>query len=80
MRDAGYGYKEWTLIRGHTIQIASFAFVDDTDLVHANNAPSISTDDLMTEAQLMVEKWHGPLRATGGDLAPEKSYWYLLAE
>jgi hypothetical protein len=35
MRDEGYGYKEWTLIRGHTIQIASFAFVDDTDLVHA---------------------------------------------
>jgi hypothetical protein len=80
MHDAGYGYKEWSIIRGHAIQIASFAFVDDTDLVHANNAPGVSTDDLIAEAQLMVDKWHGLLRATGGDMAPEKNYCYLIKQ
>jgi hypothetical protein len=27
---------------------------------------------------MVVNKWHGLLSATGGDLAPEKSYWYLV--
>lgn len=78
MRDAGFGYKDWTVSRGLAFQIASFAFVDDTDLLHVNNSPGVTTEDLIVEAQQMVTKWHGLLRATGGDLAPEKSYWYLV--
>jgi hypothetical protein len=78
MRDAGYGYNDWSLIRKRPFQIVSFAFVDDTDLIHVNNEEGITTNELIDEAQLMVAKWHGLLRASGGDLAPEKSYWYLV--
>ena len=59
--------------------IVCFAYVDDNDLVHANNSPGVSTADLINDAQIMVSHWHGLIRATGGDLAPEKSYWYLVA-
>ena len=34
--------------------------------------------DLIDEAKVMVLRWHDLLHATGGDLAPEKSYWYLV--
>ena len=78
MVDAGFGYSDWTLIRKLAINLAAFAFVDDTDLIHTNPSPDISTDDFIQEAQQMVSTWHGLLRSTGGDLAPEKSYWYLV--
>ena len=65
-------------MRCHVLRITSFAFVDDNNLVHANNPPSVSTDTLIDEAQAMISRWHGLLCATGNDLAPEKSYWYLV--
>ena len=78
MEAAGFGYREWTLICRRVLRIISFAFVDDNDLVHVNNSSGVSTDTLIEEAQSMISWWHGLLRATGGDLAPEKSYWYLV--
>jgi hypothetical protein len=35
MQDQGFGYNAWLLIRQRAIAIVSFAFVDDTDLIHA---------------------------------------------
>ena len=78
LRDQGYGYKEWTLIRRRAITITCFAFVDDTDLIHATTDPAKSTETLISEAQDALNLWEGLLRATGGALAPEKSYWYLI--
>ncbi|MCA1807666.1 MAG: hypothetical protein LC687_07455 [Actinobacteria bacterium] len=78
MRKAGFGYKDWSLIRKRAVEITCFAFVDDTDIIHVNNNPNVSTSDLISEAQEALSMWEGLIRATGGDLAPEKSYWYLL--
>jgi len=58
----------------HQRQMAGFA--NDTDL--------IITDETNTEKQVsrkMQESlwlWHGLLQATGGDLVPEKCFWYLI--
>ena len=74
----GLGYSEWTLIKKRAIMIICLAFVDDTDLVHATTDPSKSTETLIPEAQKALSLWEGLICATGGALAPEKSYWYLL--
>ena len=63
---------------GHPQQIACFAFVDDTDLIHAADDPDVSTATLIQEAQEGLNLWSNLLHATGGHLAPEKSYWYLV--
>ena len=73
MHAAGSGYHEWTVIRKRALHIVSFTFVDDMDLVHANNSPDTSMANLIDKAQVMVLRWHGLLRATGSDLALEKA-------
>lgn len=78
MKRQGYGYKQWSLIKKRAITITCFAFVDDTDLIHANNNPDITTAQVIQEAQAALTLWEGLLHATGGALAPEKSYWYLV--
>ena len=54
-----------------------YAFVDDTDLVHASDH-DIGLDGLVDEMQSVVDTWEGGLRASGGALVPDKSYWYLI--
>jgi hypothetical protein len=78
MKKAGFGYKEWSLIRKRVIELTCFAFVDDTDIFHVSKDPNATTAELIAEAQEALTLWEGLIRATGGDLAPEKSYWYLL--
>ena len=51
LRNQGYGYKEWTLIRQRAVAITCFAFVDNTDLIHATTNPAKSTETLIAEAQ-----------------------------
>jgi hypothetical protein len=78
MKDQGFGYAVWSLIRQRAITLVCFAFVDDTDLIHANQDRSVPTQQVLTQAQEALNLWEGLLRATGGALAPEKSYWYLV--
>jgi hypothetical protein len=56
----------WTLIRQRAIAIVGFAFVDDTDLIHANHDRKKSTQQLLVEAQETLSMWEGLLHATGG--------------
>jgi hypothetical protein len=78
MKKEGFGYKVWTLIRQRAITLACFAYVDDADLIHASSDRSTSTLQVLQEAQEALELWEGLIHATGGALAPEKSYWYLV--
>ena len=78
MREAGFGFADWSLIRKRATAFACFAFVDDTDLIHAKFDREVSRDTLLEEAQEALTLWEGLIRSTGGDLAPEKSYWYLV--
>ena len=78
MKQAGFGYNVWTVIRQRAIAITCFAFVDDTTLIHTPSDPNMSTADFLVQAQEALDLWEGLLQSTGGALAPEKSYWYLL--
>jgi len=58
--------------------LVCFGFVDDTFLFLNNDDPLVTSEDLIDEAQLELSTWEGLISATGGALAPEKSYWYLV--
>jgi hypothetical protein len=78
MKAQGFGYQTWSLISQRAIEITCFQFVDDTDLIHSTTDNSKPTADLLIEAQAALSTWEGILRSTGGALAEDKSYWYLL--
>ena len=78
LQGMGFGYNAITPIFQRAFQITCFAFVDDTNIVHATTDPDKPSADLIQEAQTALTKWEDLLRATGGALAPEKSYWYFL--
>jgi len=56
--------------------MGGFAFVNDTDLI----VTDISNDEqaVTSKMQGSVSLWHGLLKAMGGDLVPEKCFWYLI--
>ena len=65
----------------HALVIAAFAFVDDTDLIHAATDPYMEPLQVLTEAQQAVNTWEGILRATGGAIGADnedKAFWYFL--
>jgi hypothetical protein len=78
MKDEGFGYKVWMLILQRAVEIVGFVFVDDTNLIHANQDRKVPTQQILQEAQEVLSLWENLLHATGGALAPEKSYWYLV--
>jgi len=53
-----------------------FAFVDDTNLIVTDT--SNEEQVVASKMQGSVSLWHGLLKATGGDLVPEKCFWYLI--
>jgi len=56
--------------------MAGFAFVDDMDLIVTNNTNDEKVVTLKMQNSLHL--WHRLLQATGGDLVPEKCFWYLI--
>jgi len=57
-------------------QMAGFVFVNDMDLIVTN----VTNDEkaVTLKMQNLLQLWHGLLQATGGDLVPEKCFWYLI--
>jgi len=78
MKGEGYGYEAWAPISQRAMTPVCFGFVDDTDLILNNNNPSVTSGNLIDEAQVELSRWEGLISTTGGALAPEKSYWYLV--
>jgi len=57
-------------------ELAGLAFVNDTDLI-VNN-PSNEVDQVSKKMQQSLSTWHGLLHTTGGELVPDKCFWYLI--
>ena len=55
-----------------------FAFVDNTDVVHTETIVNQTGEDVLENIQEVFDTWKGVLRATGGAIVPEQSYWYLI--
>jgi hypothetical protein len=54
-----------------------YTFVDDTDLIQT--ATAHSSQSAVTGLQLALDTWEGGLKASGGAIVPEKTFWYLVS-
>jgi hypothetical protein len=82
LKATGFGFKVINAMSKERFSFVCYAFVHDTDLVHASEYESdkheSSVDQLIDEMQSVVDTWEGGLQASGGALVPSKSYWYLI--
>ena len=51
-------------------------YVNNTDL-NLLNLDSISTEEIVTRVQAMLDAWQTALQISGGELKLEKSYWMM---
>jgi hypothetical protein len=75
LRTQGFGFKSTNILSGEEYQFACYTYVDDTDLIHIGDSHT-TPQNVFDGMQNMLNHWEGGLRATGGALVPEKSYWY----
>jgi hypothetical protein len=78
MRKRGQCTDFKAFISGEELKIVGFAFVDDKDLLRASSVGRKTGGEVTQEMQQGLDLWEGLLKATGGALVPEKSYWYLI--
>ena len=78
MRSEGYGTFFRACISGDTIRFVGYSFVDDTDLIQSASNPNDSSTTVAKNMQRALDTWEGALRATGGAIVPDKSFWYLI--
>jgi hypothetical protein len=65
-------------LSGEELKIVGFAFVDDKDLLRASKPGEKTYAEVAEDMQNGLDLWEGLLKATGGALVPDKSYWYLI--
>ena len=81
MRVKGFGFSVLSAISLKALVLAGFAFVDDTNIIHAADNPYTNSLDVLEKAQSAITTWEGILGATGGAIGAEdgnKAFWYFL--
>ena len=78
MRTEGFGINVLSALTKTLIQFVCYSFVDDTDLGHSTTSVNTPGETIMEEMQRALNLWEGGIRATGGAIVPEKSYWCLI--
>ena len=77
LRTRGFGIEAVAPFSKEHIFFSCFTFVDDSDSIIAPlHCPTIQ--GLIQEAQAALDLWGGGLRATGGALSIDKTYWWLI--
>ena len=71
MRNKGFGFSILSALSWQALIISAFAFVDDTDIIHAAVDPYTNPQQVLVEAQQAVNTWEGILRATGGAIGAD---------
>jgi hypothetical protein len=58
------------------LHLVGYAYVDDTDIITTDNEQNYihTTNNI----QQCIDTWQGIIHATGGQLEPAKTYWYLI--
>jgi hypothetical protein len=78
MRNAAYGFETLTCLSNKLLAFVCYPFVNDTDLAHNRKSIHTKGEDFLQEMQGFMQHWEGGLRATGGALRMDKSFWYLI--
>ena len=77
LRHEGCGAAFSTAITNDQVRFVGYTFFDDTDLVSSGTLDS-TAEEVAQLMQTSVDSWEGGIRASGGALVPEKSFWYLV--
>jgi hypothetical protein len=77
MKDEGFGFMYKTSTEGKQLHFVGYSFVDDTYIIQSGQ-PGEPFQVPAMRMQAAMDAWEGGLRATGGALEPEKSFWYLF--
>jgi len=77
VRNVGYGIKLRSSVSRSKITTVGNGFVDDMDLLAANDMNHSATD-LVQSMQEGLDRWESGLRASGGTLSANKSCWTLI--
>jgi hypothetical protein len=78
MKSEGFGAHFLTAMSLSLIHFVCYVFVDDSDVVHTGTTINSTGEEVAETMQKVVDHWEGGLRATGGALVADKSYWYLI--
>jgi hypothetical protein len=78
MATQGHGFNLLSALTGALVSFVCYAFVDDTDVIHSARTIDSPGEEVIAEMQIVLDRWAGVLRATGGALVPSKSYWYAI--
>jgi hypothetical protein len=78
-KSKGYGALFASAWSGVVLSIAALLYVDDTDLLHTCPTDITTEYEFFSRVQTATHYWATLLQATGGNLKPEKCYWYLLS-
>lgn len=78
-KSRGHGALFASAWSGMVLLVAALLYVDDTDLLHMSRDERASESDFVVAVQTATSYWAKLLQATGGNLKPEKCYWYLLS-
>ena len=65
-------------VSGRAVHLVGGAFVDDTYLVEAMACDDPFGMATVARAQLGLDQFVGEIKATGGDVRPNKCWWYLI--
>jgi hypothetical protein len=77
MRTAGFGFQMVSGITKRAVTFVCYASVDDTDIILS--LPVLKGGaQLLSAMQDFLDHWEGGLRATGGALRADKSFWYWI--
>jgi hypothetical protein len=74
----GHGVTMTTAWTALVKKIGAILYVDDTDLLHMNNTGD-DTISFIDQVQSALTSWSRLLQATGGNLKPEKCYYYIMS-
>jgi hypothetical protein len=77
LRSKGLGCEFISPFSSKVTKFVGYSFVDDTDLI-VSMCDKYSSHQAMLDLQTSLDTWEGGLKATGGALVPEKTYWYLI--
>jgi hypothetical protein len=58
------------------LHLVGYAYVDDTDLITTD--AGLDHGEITIKMQQCIDTWEGIIHATGGQLEPSKTYWYLI--
>lgn len=78
MEASGFGFECLSAIDSRLVVAQCLAFIDDTDLTEAAKSVDSPIEHICPSIQKAATLWAGGIRATGGAVNPDKSFYWLF--